>query len=334
MSNTMATTQARARIGKKQRFWGALRVFGFLGAVNLCFIGASYSTARAAAEGAATRAGQELFRQLGSMVIGNSQGILVNGQRVFIAAKTTDLSAGQVLGLFERHCRDGATEWKAEIDSLIPGKAVLPEELRDFSRVTTSRRDEGDAAGRVACIVPHGDMQGAAGLIHRIEDFASTGDLSRIGDGRVAMVRTDEKTKKTLVVALWTEGEFKLLSMFPGNGDAPGKDSLYAPRPPDAVRLMSAEMEGRPYAMRTYDSKRPRAEVLGSYEKQMSGSGWTSLPMPRAPHLDINENARVYQKDGTAVVIATRDDADGRTTVNVLEMASTGFVRTGAGGGR
>ena len=80
----------------RQWWWGSLRVLAFLGFVNLCFIGASYSTARAAAEGVARRAGQELLQQLGPAIIGDSQGVLINGQRVFVAAKSTDVPADQV----------------------------------------------------------------------------------------------------------------------------------------------------------------------------------------------------------------------------------------------
>ena len=309
-------------------WWGTLRVIGFLGLVDACVLGASFPSARAAAESTARRAGEELLRELGPSVIGASQGVVVNGQRVFIAAKTTPMFASEVLGKFERHCREGAREWRDELNGLAGRAKPWPSALHDLSTATTFRMDsDGKSPGQVGCIVPAGSMQGLGGLLQRFSDFARTGDLSKIGNGRLAVVQWDAMTRVTRVVAVWTEGPFSLLSMFPETGDAPGRDSPYAPRPPDARRILSAEIDGRPYAMRVYDAARPRGEILATYSTEMSARGWAPQPMPSTPRFDLSRDARAFEKDGTAVIVAARDAERGRTTVTVLEMGSTGFVR-------
>ncbi len=307
--------------------WGMVTMF--LGTVNVLFVLVTLSSARGAAETAARRAGEALLDQLGPSLIGNTQGVLLNGQRLFIAARSTKLPVVDVLDAFEKNCRDGASEWKEEMKSLPPATRALPAKYRDLSRALTLRMDpDGKSPGQVACIVPAGDMKGLSGLAQRFSDFAVSGDLSKLGDGRYAVVRRNEKTGTTLTVVVWTEGPFSMASMFPDHGDAPGKDSLYAPRPRDAVRLVSAEMEGRPYAMRTYETAHPRVEVLDGYTTDMTARGWDSQLMPKAPGFDLNGNARVFEKDGTAVIVTARDGAGGKTDVSLLEMASTGFVNT------
>jgi hypothetical protein len=316
--------------------WGTARVAVFLGTVNLIFVAVTISSARGAAETAARRAGELLMDQLGPSIIGDSQGVLINGQRLFIAAKSTRLPVEQVLAMFEKHCRDGAREWHEEMESLPTATArALPAKLRDITNAMTLRVEpDGRSPGEIACIVPNGEMQGIAGLVHRFSEFAVKGDLSKIGEGRFAMVRRNEKTGVSLVVAVWTEGPFEMASMFPEHGDAPGRDSPYAPRPLDAIRLASAEIEDRPYAVRTYETPRSRAEILSRYATEMSARGWTAQPMAKAPGFDLNGNVGAFEEDGTAVIVTARDAAGGRTDVSILEMGSTGFVHTAESGAR
>jgi len=312
-------------------WWGSVRVVAFLGVVNLCVMVASLPSARAAAESAARRAGEQLLAQLGPSIIGDAQGVVVNGQRVFVASKTTRLPPGEVLSAFERLCRDGASEWREEVNRL-PGATKLPEQLREVSNATTFRLDpDGASPGQVACIVPRGEMRGVRGLMKRLSAFIETGDLSKIGDGRLAVVRRDEKSGWTHVVALWSEGSFSLLRMFPEQGDAPGRDSPYAPRPRDAVRVLSAEIDGRPYAMRVYDTARPRSEVLATYSREMAAAGWAAQPLASTPAFEVNDSVRAFQKDGTAVLVAVNRTPAEKTGVTLLEMGSPGFVRTAAG---
>jgi hypothetical protein len=311
-------------------WWGSVRVAAFLGAVNLCLMAASLPTARAAAESAARRAGEQLLQQLGPSIIGEAQGVLVNGERLFVASRTTELAPDAVLSAFERLCRSGTAEWRDEVNRL-PDAALLPERIRDVSNATTFRMDpDGKAPGQVACIVPRGDMHGVKGLMKRLSEFVATGDLSRLGDARLAVVRRDEKSRLTHVVALWSEGSFSLLHMFPEHGDAPGRDSPYAPRPRDAVRVLSAEIEGRAYAMRVYDTVRSRDEVLATYSREMAGAGWAAQPLPSTPAFEVNENVRAFQKNGTAVLVAVNRTPAEKTGVTLLEMGSPGFVRTAA----
>ncbi len=178
--------------------------------------------------------------------------------------------------------------------------------------------------------MPHVSGGGLKGLVGRLAALATTGDVSELGDVRFAVVRPSKSGASCHVLSLWSEGPFSITAMFPEEGDAPGRDSPYAPRPEGAVRVLSGEIEDAPYALRMYDTSRAPSEVLGAYSKEMSRRGFTEQPLPGEPSAGINERARVFAKDGRAVLVALSDTPQAKTGVTLMEMGSAGFAEATA----
>src|SRR6478609_4198870 len=323
------------KLYESRRLRGTLRVVAFLGCANLAFSAVMLPQARAAAEEAAKRSGLELLEQIGPTLVGPPEVALINGQRMSLASKLTPLSVEQVIERFGEHCREHSAGLANEIAALPQGAAALqklPEDLRDPSRWLSSQAVTDDhKAGQIACIARKDSGGGLKGLVDRVLAFTDTGDLSEIGDARYVVARRDEASGQTHVLAMWTEGKFNIPEMFASVGDAPGTDSRDVPRPPEARRVLSAEMANRSYSIRMYDTKRSNAEVLTYYEQQLTPQGFLGHALPHdTPELDLNDHVRAFSKDGAAVIIVTTLTPAELTGVSVIEMGSLGFSKASA----
>jgi hypothetical protein len=306
---------------------GAFRVLTFLTIANLAGTAFYLPRARAAAEELAVSRGLAVLRQLDPMLQGSDQAMSINGQRMFLASRTTPLELKAVLALFEQDCQassGGLSEQLGKLPTQFQGSAI-PEQLRDPSRWFTVRQEDG-AAGQVTCFARSDSPGGLKGLISRLSAFAETGELSELGDARYIVARRDESTQLTHVLAMWTEGSFNVLRMFPKSGDAPGRDSSVVPRPPNSVRVLSAEPPDKPYALRMYDSEQAPAEILSGYTKVMEARGWSSITAPQSSEVDLNESSRTFTKDGRAVIVVVNTTPEQKSGVNLIEMGNQGFA--------
>jgi hypothetical protein len=316
---------------KRVRWAGVARVAAYLGLVNFGISFLLMRSAYAGAERAIQRLGSQLTKELGSKFLGEPQPVSVNGQLLFFAAKETDLSVKGTLDGFDAHCEahsGGLREEFAKIPGFEQRKLALPESMRDPGRIGIIRSDAGhaseaEAEAHLVCIAQPKNGAGIAGLITRVNEFMLTGDAARIGDMRYVAARK-LKNGKTQVIAIWTEGTFKIDAMFPDQGDAPGSDAPNFPRPPSAVRSFSAVLPDHPYAVRFYDSSEPRAQVLAFYDRTLTLAGWATRPSSMSadgPELHGAE-VRAFTRDGRAMLIAAQEDGPGRTGVSVLELGS------------
>ena len=317
---------------RSRRLRGTLRVVAFLAAANLAFTALMLPQARAAAEEAAKQSGLALLKQIGPTLVGPPEVALINGQRMSLASQLTPLSVEQVIERFGQHCREHSAGLASEFAALPKAAAALqqlPEELRDPSRWLSSATIAKDGKlGQIACIARKG---GGGGLVDRILAFTASGDLAELGDARYVVARRDDESGQTHVLAMWTEGKFNIPEMFADSGDAPGADSRDVPRPPNARRVLSAEMAYRSYAIRMYDTERSHAEVLSYYEQQLGPRGFLNHPLPHASaELDLNDHVRAFSKDGVAVIVVTSQSPAEQTGVSIIEIGSRGFSKASA----
>lgn len=323
------------KLSRNPRLRGVLRVAAFLAAANLSFSALMLPQARAAAEEAAKKNGLALLEQIGPTLVGPPEVALINGQRMSLASKLTPLGVEQVIERFGQHCREHSAGLASEIAALPKGARALeqlPAELRDPARWLSSETIASDhKVGQIACIARRDSGGGLKGLVDRIVAFTETGDLAEIGDARYVVARRDEASGQTHVLAMWTEGKFNIPEMFSNSGDAPGTDSGAVPRPPDARRVLSAEMAHRSYAIRMYDTKRSNDEVLSYYEQQLEPKGFLVHPLPHASaELDLNDHVRAFSKDGVAVIVVTTQTPAEQTGVSIIELGSMGFSKASA----
>lgn len=325
------------RLYRSPRFRGILRVGAFLTVANLTLTAVFLPQARANAEEAVKQGGLSLLQQLGPQLVGEPQVATINGQRMTLASKITPLGVDQVLGRVEQYCHDNSGGLAQELTAMPTSAAALnklPNGLRDPSAWLTARQTGKDGkAGQVACVARKDSGGGLKGLTDRILAFTDSGDLAEIGDARYVVARRDEKAGNTLVLAMWTEGSFNIPAMFPENGDTPGSDSRYAPRPPAARRVLTAEISDHPYSLRMYDTQKSHAEVLKFYEQQMAPRGFRLHELPptdASGELDLNDHVRAFSKEGAAIIVVTNDTPQDQTGVSLIEMGSLGFAQATA----
>ncbi|HMJ10230.1 MAG TPA: hypothetical protein VK524_02435 [Polyangiaceae bacterium] len=317
------------RLQPGPRLRGAMRVFAYLFCINALLSVYSLRRATAAVEQKAENAGLQLLEQVGPLVVGPPQQMSINGQRMFLASKSTPLSVKEVLDRFDRHCRPNAAALGDTLAEL-PAHALahLPKDFRDPSRWLMARGENGDGRlGQIACLARRQGDDGIRSLLNRLSAFATTFDVSRLGDMRYVTARRSAESNTTHVLTMWTQGKFDISAMFPEQGDVPGRDPFDAPRPPESVRVLSAEVTEQPYALHMYDTPQEKPRILAFYAEQMVRRGYAAHPlMDERAGVNLNEHARVFIKHDATVLVITSPTPDGKTGVSLVEMGSAGHI--------
>jgi hypothetical protein len=314
----------------RARIWGALRVLLYLVCLNgVCGVIWARS-ARADAERALENAGLALLRQLAPLsgTGGGVQPIVVNGERILFASLLTPLAPAEVVDRFDRHCQSGGKNLREEIGKLpLHAGRPLPAPLLDPARwaIWRDQAEDGHIA-QLGCLAQPDD--GLRGLITRLGAFRDTGEVSKLGEARYVVARRSADGKSSHVLALWPDGAFNLRAMVASEGDAPGRDSEHVPRPPDARRVLSATLPDQPYALRMYDSRRSRPDLLGFYDRELGQRGWVGRPVAPEGRSDKfvvqHSEWRSFTKGTVALLVATDALENGQIGVTLIEMGSAG----------
>lgn len=310
----------------KRQLGGLIRVSTYLTVVGgLC----AFCLARAASariDEAVQRFGQSLLQKLGPEIIGETQQIVVNGQRVLFSSQVSERPLATMLDELQRHCDSVANPALAALATL-PAAAQrkdLLAGLADPRRLTTDRYDTLDhAMGQVACIAHPQEDTDLERALERAMRFFESGDLSEVGDARYFLARkvTEQRTQ---VLSIWTEGHFDLLGMFPVEGDAPGSDSPVVPRPPTARRTFSAILPERPYTVRMYESRETREAILNHYDRLMPAAGWAEQPTSEGDELRVL--TRAFSRGDTLALVVLDAAREGATPVTLVELGGEGFA--------
>lgn len=296
--------------------------------VAVASVGLMTRAAQATVEEVAAQVGLDLLRQVGPDLVGPPQQVLLNDQPFFLGSAVTTLSLSEVLGRFEKHCQDEAGELAQQLESLPKDGSATRAHAKQmpFGWLGSKQLAEDESVGHLVCLARR-HSGGLRGLIGGISEFGLSGDVSALGDLRYVVARHDAAAGTTHVLTVWTEGPFKIGRLFAPNGDSPGQDSSFAPRPPQAIRVLSAEVPHEPFGVRMYDTTLPAAEVLGFYREEMRQTGWVLHPLPRSEGaFDLNEYASAYAKNDVAVLISTHVTAAGKTGVTLIELGANGFI--------
>ena len=251
-------------------------------------------------------------RQLATMgvVQGQHQRVRLNGELVHFASAMTDKPVSEVLDRIETACRQHA----GDLGKTLPldDKASGDQDKDPGIGVI---REDGSQEGWVGCLWQE-DSASWTNLPSKLRKFTQTGDLSDLGDLRYVYAKQSD-TGKTHVISVWTDGPFHIVQAFapPDGSDTPGSDSRHVPRPTNAQRLLTAQVEGAPYAVRIYDADAPDTRLLAMYDKSMPKLGWT--PIPHAT--DRMPGARVYTRQDVDLLVLVVPK-DKRSFVSIVEM--------------
>ena len=254
-------------------------------------------------------------RQLASM--GNVDGavyrVRLNGEPIYVNSATVEASLGEVLDHFESQCVKDAGGLDRIFASLSSNLKAGLDKVDGSARIGVVRQQKGQE-GMIACLAQE-PLDDLVDLPSRLSRFVESGNLSDVGDLRYVYATATEEGR-THVVSVWTDGDFNLFRVVPRIGeDAPGSDSPNAPRPGEAVRLLSAWVEGAPYGVRVYDSAKAQADVLAMYDAEMPSRGWVSVDK-------VADNVpwgRAYTREGVDMMVFVSEEK-GRTYISVVEM--------------
>lgn len=312
----MAPLSKRRQVLNK--IWAILRVATYLfvvcSVVAVVAIRSAYGDAKE----------QALFvgKQLTEMkdLVGSSHRLKLNGETIYVASAITDQSVSRVLDRFEQVCAKAGTGLAEEFQKLPVeaqrGFQTPVGELGEGGSKLGIIRDERDYEGMVACLV-RAPEQKQESIYERLQQFADSGDLGDVGQLRYAYARHTD-SGKTHVVTSWTEGSFQVRNLAPPDGrEAPGSDPANATRPLDSTRLLTAEIEGAPYAVRVYDASARWERVLQAYDREMGRLGWQTAPYVA----EEVPNGRAYSREGVDLLVFADENGD-HSVVSVVEMRS------------
>jgi hypothetical protein len=311
---------------------GTLRVLGLLTVIAGISSVFAVRHALASAEGEAQKVGQRLLRHLGPLVLGEATSVQVNGSQLFVSATATELEPDVVIDRFGAFCREhsGLHPTAALELAKLAGGRPLPQALRDPSEWTQFRTEPGDAeVAQMACFVRR-DSGSLLDWFGRVGAFAGDGDLSHFGDMHYVVARR-LGPGRTQVLATWSEGKISLRGMFPADGDAPGGDLDGIARPPDSQRVLSARLEGRPYSVHMYETRRRPEDALRFYDATFAARGIKPDPVwleaTSDPRVTASPSyARAFTLPRGLLVVAAVEalDESGLTQISLVEMGSRG----------
>jgi hypothetical protein len=276
--------------------------------------------------------GERLADELGD-VVSEPQAILVNGQTAWIASKTTPLSVSEALDRFDAHCVATSQSLRTNLDGLEAEASASGEEGTALSgqRWLIRRGEVPGQGGQLVCLAPTQPLEGFLDLGERLGTLFETGELTALGELRYVRAKPRPEGG-THVITVWTAGDFNLFEALPRDADVPGTEPDRVPRPPDAMRTLSARIPGRDYAMYSYISKRSAAELLQFYASEMPKQGWALLDAERfVPETAaLSTMARVYHR-GDAITFVVVDDtgepAPARATATLVQAKALRAVQ-------
>ncbi len=260
------------------------------------------------------KVGRELSQLEG--LTGDKYRVRLNGESVFISSTVVDEPVNSILDRVERACRSRAgalpEAWKQVPESMKRDQGISETDAAALGVM----RKQIESEGEVACLAqPQG--RDFSAMVQQIREALQTGDLSRVGHLRYVYARKT-KTGRSHVIVAWTEGAFNVFHIVPPKGGEPaGTDSANVPRPEGATRILTAEIDGAPHAVRVYDVPRPDSEVLAAYEPMMARLGFQAISLEKAnaPY------ARAYTKDGVDTLIFAFP-SENKTMVSIVETVS------------
>jgi hypothetical protein len=334
MANSLATS---ARTSARERATGALRVGALLSVLSG---GLSYWCVRSAyaeTEQRVWQLGQQLLADMGPSLVGEPQGVLLNGQPLFVATRQSELSVSRVLDGFAAGCvaPDARLALPPELREPATAGADAARSLLDAPTRFGVIRAESEAGGQLACLARRGRPGGLSALVDSVREFLDSGDLSRLGDLRYVTARK-LASGRTQVLAVWSEGALRIGALFPEHGDAPGSDMPQVARPPESTRSLCALAPGRSFGLRLYDSRRSAREVLAFYDRTLPEAGWEPLPLMLDQHeLRDGVFARAFTRAGQAIALGvetTPADAQGElgpaggSAISLIDLGSVHHV--------
>lgn len=252
------------------------RVFSL--AAVICGIAGLFAVQRARAYGERMllSLGDHMMRYAGADNQTTPVELRINGASVFVSNGAVQAPLSAVLDHFHAACtrKNGqlGAQWAeaaARTGQTVSGRGRS-------ALLDGVFRVQNEEQGTVACFETGVERLEPAALLARFEEFMRTGDASAMGHFRY--VRAFRGERRTIFVALWSEGPLPLWQMFPADGDAPGSDPEGIDRPNGSRRLLSSQQVGRDELISLYASTRQSPQQLADfYRSSLKARGYSLL---------------------------------------------------------
>ena len=296
---------------KKKHVKGLLRASAYFAALG---VGAGVFSVRAARGEVAERS-MAIGRQMEKLAEATDHDlnqITIDGQSMWVGSSASKDSPKNILDRYEAYCTENAAQ---------PGASWR--DLADKTEAATTipllrtgvLRGGDDKEGSVLCFTHTNESKPT--IKEALYSLAKTGDLGALGSVRYVYAHRTERGN-TVVLTAWTDERFDLLALTPTEGkDVPGAELPEIPRPPNADRILATRVEGTPFGINAYRGKGAPGAVVAFYDDAMQKKGWFALDPELAEKDDESvkpheTTARLYEKDGVVLTIASRLD-DGAT---------------------
>lgn len=120
----------------------------------------------------------------------------------------------------------------------------------------------------------------------------------------------------TSAVTITRESAMDLATMFPAEGDAPGRDPAGAPRPAHARRLVAATVVESKHDVWIYETTDAFADLVEAYDRRMVEAGYEVLAAGDGP-------ARSYRKGDDELVVVFEPSEPARIVISRVAFPST-----------
>jgi hypothetical protein len=243
--------------------------------------------------------------------------IFLNGLALGFTSGSTEASVNSVLDVFHARCQKRNGRFAEQLDELNrrrPGKG----NLRGRPLVDGVVHYTAGHKGMVACIDTGDEKLEPGEVIRRVKRFLATGQFLDIGELRYVLA--ERHGERTSFITFWTEGQANVLRAFSPEGDAPGRDPLEIPRPPNARRILSAWEKDQIPSLNVYSGSSSDLETLARfYRERLKKGGW-NVTRDFEKVKSATRNAIFAERGERTVTITLTTGSDNRAVVTVLEM--------------
>lgn len=270
--------------------------------------------------------GRSALRYSDGRTMNQTRTIALNGAEVRMATGSTTDSVRDVLGFYAQQCREVDGGLSAQLREHSPFRqevrSRLPSELNDFMEVNeaaTMVKFMTDTEGFLVCLNLGRERVDVNQLITRIVTSMQRGDLTGAADFRYIYVQRPAGDRTTNVVGFWSErSNMNLTTMFPNEGDAPGRTVPGVARPAGMRRVLTAYESGTPHSYTTFVGTTPTAQLETQLRRDMVASGWQFMPLRRTP-MRAGEHLLAFERGRENVMFFLSRDENSTAVVQFAE---------------
>lgn len=248
---------------------------------------------------------------------GRTTAMSFNGAAFSLSTRVVDEPVERVLERFVDRCSEDTkllADELAERSSLASGF---------FQRLLVMRDRLDDGAATAVCLGGLGEG-GLTGLRTRVQSFASSGDVSELGQLRYTYLRGSGP--KTHVILVSSEGPLQLDELFPGEArDVAGPDVVPGVRPEGSTRILAAGAAGTPHLMNVYRVKAAPDAAISDYGGKLEALGYHAIWIPsgHGTHYEVSRDktyTRGYMRGTHAVITTSQPEQEGGSVLAVAQI--------------